>query len=447
MGKGLRTSQPIEGKQQVIKQNQVQLATKLQKIETRTLSNSRCTFNWLTPLLSAQNLKICFHELDGKKAVGTDGVTKAEYGKNLSENLTNLVERMKANKYRPRPMRLVEIPKNDGTSRPISIACVEDKVVETLLAKIIGSIYEPSFVDFSFGFRPGRNPHMAIRSLYDTLAKSSNAHVVDIDLADFYGSIEHDKLLQVLRMRIKDETFLRLLSRFLKNGYAKDGETGRIGRGVPQGSILGPVIANVYAHYCIDRWCEREFGATIQTVRFADDFVVVTTSEEQAKAFLDKLKHRLEHCGLRLNEDKSKVVKFSKEELSKGIQQGVFCFLGFQFYLGKSRRGNTIPRLQTDPKRLRKKLESIKDWCTKTSRRHKLLEFWPTICAKLQGHINYFGVSLNLRRLASFIFLSTRIVFKILNRRSQRKSFTWEKFNLFLARNGCPKARITYSLW
>jgi len=431
--------------------SQETLTTKLQKIAGRSKADGKCEFAYLMPLISTSALAQCYSELDGTKAVGSDGITKEEYGNNLVSNLNTLVSRMQAMQYRPRPMRLVEIPKSDGTTRPISIACTEDKLVESSFSRILMAIYEPIFKDFSYGFRPGRNPVMALKSVHAGLFSSRNAHVVDVDLADYFGSIEHEKLLAVLRMRIKDERFLRYVARFLKVGHVSQNGTQPRTRGVPQGSILGPVLSNIYAHYCIDCWFTRELDAgtfrTARLTRYADDILVYTESHAEAEKFLQALKDRLCRCGLRVNDSKTKIASFSRRRFEQGEVADSFNFLGFKFYLSRSLKGKTVPKVTTDKNRLRKKLSDLNIWCSKNRSRLKLEELLSRVTARIQGHVNYFGVSTNLQAVEKFIDSARRIFFKWINRRSQKKSMTWEKFQLFLTLKGFPKARIHHKLF
>lgn len=434
-----------------MQRSQIPLITKLQMIAERSKADKTGEFSHLISLVSKENLAICFGELDGRKAVGTDGVTKEEYGLSLETNLTALISRMKTMSYRPKPMKLVEIPKSDGTTRPISIACTEDKLVESMFSRILTAIYEPNFQDFSYGFRPGKNPHMAIQTLHSALFKSKNAYVVDVDLADYFGSIEHCKLLAVLRMRIKDETFLRYIARFLKVGHAKVEGTKARRRGIPQGSILGPILSNIYAHYCIDTWFVREKKSktfvNAKPIRFADDLVVITESEAEAELVLQKLKERLERCGLSLNGKKSKIACFSRSDFSQEKETDSFQFLGFTFYLSKSLKGFVVPKVRTEKTRYRKKLAALSAWCIRERNRMPLADFWKTYVSKVQGHLNYFGVSTNTQMLERYVNEARKIVFKWLNRRSQMRSFSWEKFQLFESRNKAPSVKIIHKLF
>ena len=398
------------------------------------------------------SLKECFHQLSADRAVGVDGITKADYAVNLDANLKDLIGRMKRMAYRPGPVRRVLIPKEGkpNATRPLGISSFEDKIVQKMMQRILESIYEPLFLDCSYGFRPGRGCHDAIRALHHHLYRNEVQTVIDIDLSGYFDSIDHSNLLAFLRMKIQDERFLRYVSRMFKAGVLWEGELAVSDEGVPQGSICSPILANVFAHYVIDEWFENvvkeHCAGKVELYRYADDGVISCQYESDAKRILRALVKRLEKYGLKLNEEKTQFVSFSKWAYQRGAKQEAFDFLGFTFYIGRSRKGTPLPKVKSCGKRLRGKLKRVNQWARSVRSRYPLAEVWRMFRAKLEGHIRYYGVSFNKEHVSKFLQAATRILFKWLNRRSQRKSLDWEQFTLFMSANPLPKARVYHTL-
>lgn len=423
---------------------------KLERIEKLSSENPKMEFNWLIQHFSKENLISCFHELDGKKAVGIDGKTKSDYEENLEGNIESLIERMKGLKYYPAPVKEVKIPKGNGKYRPIGISVIEDKIVQLMYAKILNAIYEPLFIEESYGFRPGRSCHDAIRNIHKYLSGCGNAVVIDIDLSNFFGTIDHRKLIQILEMKIKDRTFIRYIVRMLRAGVLADGELRKSDEGTAQGSCVSPVLANIFAHYAMDVWLREVVpGHTrgkVHMVRYADD-LVICTNRVDAPRILKALEGRLDRFSLRLNSDKTQIVDFSRYDYEKGKKQGTFNFLGFTLFIGRSRKGRPIVKIKTAKKTFATKLKAISEWCKKNRNNYRLAELWKSFRAKMKGHINYYGISHNFERMAEFINQAKRIFFKWMNRRSQRKSFNWKKFSLYEMVKPLPKPAICHRLF
>lgn len=427
--------------------------TKLKRIAWLSKQDPKKEFHCLMHLFNKEALFGCFYELDAKKAVGIDGVDKERYGKTVLGNLEKLIQRMKDMAYRPGPVREVLIPKEGkpGATRPLGISNLEDKIVQKMMQKVVESIYEPLFLECSFGFRPGKGCHDAIQTLLNHLYENDIQTVIDIDLKNFFGTIDHALLEDILKQKIKDTKFMRYINRMFKAGVLSQGELKMSEEGVPQGSICSPILANIFAHYAIDIWIEEmvkpNCKGTVRLIRYADDAVICCQYAEDAQRIRQTLPKRLEKFKLQLNEEKTKLVNFDKELAKQGVPQETFDFLGFTFYLGHSKSGRIIPKLKTRGKTMKTKLNRVKDWISKVKDVLPLRSIWKTYKAKLRGHIQYYGVSHNSENVSKFIRSSTRIIFKWLNRRSQRKSFTWEKFALFSKANPLPAVKVIHRMF
>ena len=431
---------------------QMTTATQLRRIAWLSGRDAQKQFDSLMHHINERSLKESFYQLSGDKAVGVDGVTKAEYEVCLDENLEDLVSRMKQMSYRPGPVRRVLIPKEgkSNANRPLGISNFEDKLVQKMMQRILESIYDPIFLDCSYGFRPGRSCHDAIRSLQQYLYRNEVQTVIDVDLTSYFDSIDHKYLLSFLEQKIKDRRFLRYVTRMLKSGVLTEGELTASEEGVPQGSICSPILANIFAHYVIDEWfcavVKKHCRGKVELFRYTDDIVICSQYAWDAKRILRALVKRLEKYGLKLNEEKTRLVFFSKRAYRQGTKQGSFDFLGFTFYIGRSRKGVPIPKVKSSGKRLRVKLKRVSQWARAVTSRYRLGEIWRNFRVKLLGHIRYYGVTFNGRHVGKFLHASICILYKWLNRRSQRRSINWGQFLDFIRANPLPKVRIYHNL-
>ena len=427
--------------------------TELERITWRSKQDPLAEFHCLMHHFDGVALIHCFQQLDGKKAVGIDGVTKESYGKDLFGNIQRLIQKLKDMAYRPGPIKEVLIPKEGkpGATRPLGISDFEDKIVQKRMQEVLESIYEPLFLECSYGFRPGRGCHDAIKALQNHLHYNEIQTVIDVDLKNFFGTIDHKLLLDLLKEKIKDTKFIRYIERMFKAGVLSEGDLTINDEGVVQGSICSPILSNVFAHFVVDTWI-KEMGqpnckGQIALFRYADDMVICCQYDTDAQRIKSALGKRLTKFKLQLNEDKTKLVSFDKKLACKGIRQGTFDFLGFTFYWGKSQAGKIIPKLKTRAKTMRAKLKKVSEWAKQEMNMMPLKEIWPRFVAKLRGHVQYYGVSHNVKSVEQFLHEASRIVFKRLNRRSQRKSFTWEKFDLYVKRFPLPTARVVHCLF
>ena len=427
--------------------------TILNRIAWLTKQDKDKEFGSLMHLFNSESLKQSFQQLDRNKAVGIDGIDKQAYAENLNDNIEDILRRMKQMAYRPGPVRQVLIPKEGkpGATRPLGISNIEDKIIQGVTQKVLESIYEPLFLESSYGFRCGRGCHTAIKALMSHLYEQEVQVIIDIDLKNFFGTIDHLMLGNLLKKKIKDTKFIRYINRMFKAGVLANGEMSVSEEGVPQGSICSPILANIYAHYALDLWIKEKVTprckGKVVLFRYADDAIISCEYKEDAKRIKEVLGKRLGKFKLQLNEEKTKMVSFDKRKAGQGEQQGTFDFLGFTFYLGLSRKRRVIPKLKTRGRTLRAKLNRVTQWAKQTRNRMPLKEIWKKFCIKMRGHIQYYGISHNAKQVQKFLNEGKRIMFKWLNRRSQKKSFNWEQFSRFVQRYPMPAVKIIHRLF
>lgn len=407
----------------------VHMPTSLRGIANRAQRDPDAVFGDLYRLLNESNLKLCFGELRKSAAPGVDRVTVEAYASDLDANLISLVERLKRKSYRAKLVRRKHIPKGDGKSRSLGIPALEDKLLQRACASILGAIWEGDFLDFSWGYRKGRSAREASLKLRNALQKSRCNWVVEADIKGFFDNLDHNWMERMLRHRINDGAFIRLIRKWMRAGILEeDGKVLHPESGTPQGGIISPVLANIYLHYALDLWVEKRVKkmsrGQVGIIRYADDFVCAFEHEDEARRFLHGLKERLAKFGLELAPEKTRLVRFSRYG---GKGNGNFEFLGFAYHWEKSRKGYPMICRRTAAKRLNRSLGKLKDWL-KESRHQRLRPLMGALNAKLRGYRNYYGVRGNYRDLNKFFYLMRGLLFKWLNRRSQRGSFGWDGF-------------------
>lgn len=402
--------------------NEESVATKLQRIAEKARSDPKCRFTSLLHLMNRELLWECFWQLKDTRASGIDRVTKEQYAENLMENLDDLIGRLHRMAYVPQPVRRVYIPKpGSDKQRPLGIPVLEDKLVQAGLSRILQAIYEEDFVDDSYGFRPGRSGHDALRVLGRTIERQGTQYVVEADIKGFFDNVDQDQLVAFLSHRVADRRVLRYIKRFLKAGIQEEGVHRASDRGTPQGGVISPLLANLYLHYALDLWFQRRFHPSCtgpaRLVRYADDYVACFKHEADAKRFRTEMEKRLGLFGLEIAPEKTKILAFGPMAQQWAKAQGkrkaeTFDFLGFTHYCTTTRNGKwfRVGR-KTISRRLSAKLKAYKDWL----RSHRILptaEIMRTTANKLRGHFAYYGVSGNSRSIGNFAYPVRRILFK-----------------------------------
>lgn len=431
------------------------METKLLRIAQLSAENPDMVFTSLGHLINYEMLKDCSNSMDGNKAVGIDGITKEEYERNLDENLRRLVQRLKSKSYRPKPAKRVEIPKDNGRTRPLSIYCYEDKLVQEAVKRILEAVFEPHFYDEMMGFRPNRNCHMALRKLNVMIEKNRTNYILDADIKGFFDNIDHEWAVKFIESRIKDPNIIRLVRRMLKAGIVNDFvyEDTEVGSG--QGSVCSPIIANIYMHYVLIWWFKERVRPMLKgysgIVVYADDFVCCFQYKEEAEAFYERLRHRMGYFGLKLEESKSRLLEFGRYAEINRKRRGfgkpeTFTFLGFTHYCSRSAKGWFRVKRKTSKKKFAKKcrevnqlISSIRHWSLKLITR-KLNQI-------LVGYYHYYGITDNFIAIQAFKYRVDRSLFYWLNRRSQKRSYTWKTFQDMLKAYPLARPRIYVSIY
>jgi group II intron reverse transcriptase/maturase len=407
-------------------------------------------FTNLAHLLTIEHLREAYRQVRRDGAAGVDRVTADGYAADLERNLSELYARLRSDTYRAPPVRRVWIPKGGGRDRPIGIPTYEDKIVQRAVVMLLEPIYEQDFRDCSWGFRAERGAHRALDTLWHRITQVGGGWVLDVDLSDFFGSLDHAFLRELLGRRIGDGRILRLIGRWLKAGVVEGRAVAYPRSGTPQGGVISPLLANVFLHYVLDEWFEKEvkprMRGPVELCRFADDLVIVCAMQEDARRIWEVLPKRLGRHRLQLNPEKSRFVRFCRPparagKLDRADRPSTFDFLGFTHYWKRGRYGVWVLARKTAKQRFARALRAIYVWC-RGNRHAELSEQHQVLCAKIRGHYAYYGVRGNLRALDRFQLEVGLCWLKWLQRRSQRGYMTWAQRRALLQSWPIPRPRI-----
>ncbi len=439
-----------------VHRNDESVETKLRRIAKKAGSDTNFRFTSIFHLMTEELLLGCFEGLRKNAASGIDGVTKEQYAEDLEENLRTLVSRLHRMAYIPQPVERVYIPKpGSAKKRPLGIPALEDKLVQSGLVKILQAIYEQDFIEDSYGFRPQRSCHDALRALSQTVESGRIHHLVEADIRGFFDNVDQDRLMEFLAHRIADKRILRYIKRFLKAGIQEDGNYRASDQGTPQGGVISPLLANIYLHYTLDLWFTRKYLKSCygeaRLIRYADDFVVCFQQEADAKRFRIEMEERLKQFGLEIAPEKTQRIEFGpfaqQRAKARGGKAKTFDFLGFTHYCGRTRNGKRFRmKRKTISKRLTAKLKVYKEWLKK-NRTLPTPQILRITVAKLRGHYGYYGVTDNSQGISAYYYFVRAILYKWLNRRGKKGCYNWEKFAKLMARYPLPTPRIRVNLF
>lgn len=428
------------------------ICTRLQRIAELAREAPQRAFLSLAHHIDIELLREAYRRTRKDGAPGIDGQTAEEYEANLEGNLQSLLDRFKSGRYQAPPVLRVYIPKGNGSkTRPIGIPTFEDKVLQRAVALVLEAVYEQDFLDCSHGFRPGRSAHQALNSLWHELMILGGGWVYEVDIQSFFDELDHGDLRGFLDLRVRDGVLRRTIDKWLKAGVMEGGSRSYPESGTPQGGVISPLLANVYLHEVLDTWFEREarprLAGRAYLLRYADDVVLAFELEQDARRVAEVLPKRLASFGLRLHPDKTRLVRFGRpgrrESPTRLGRPGTFDLLGFTHYWGKARNGSWALKRKTSKDRIRRSLKRVNEWC-RQHRHYPRPWQHEQLSRKLQGYDNYYGITGNFEALQQFRRGVQRIWREWLNRRSQRKRVTWERFYQYLRNNPLPRPSITH---
>jgi RNA-directed DNA polymerase len=427
------------------------VSTRLERIAKLARERPKEALTTLAHHIDVEWLREAYRRTRKDGARGVDGQSAEEYAEHLEENLRSLLDRMKSGTYRAPPVRRVHIPKGDGSeTRPIGIPTFEDKVLQRAVAMVLEAVYETSFYDFSYGFRPGRSAHGACEAQRTAVMEMGGGWVLEVDIKKFFDTLDHEHLRRILSQRVRDGVILRLIGKWLNAGVMEELVLSRPEAGTPQGGVISPLLANIFLHEVLDGWFVRDvrprLSGRAELVRYADDFVIVFAQEPDARAVLDVLPKRFGKYGLTLHPDKTRLVPFRRPDRGddgSSTAPGSYDLLGFTFHWGLSRKGRWVVRRRTAKDRFHRTLRRIATWC-RTHRHDDVGTQHRALVQKLNGHYGYFGVTSNFRALARLLREVTTVWKKWLSRRSQRAGLIWAAMHRLLGRYPLPEPRIVH---
>jgi len=414
-------------------------------------------FTSLNHYLDVEWLRAAYERVKPDSAPGVDGQSWADYGKDLEKNLRSLLNRVKGGSYVAPPVKRVHIPKGDGQeTRPIGMPAIEDKVLQRAVAMLLEPIYEQDFKYYSYGFRPGRSAHEALSCIWSQCMAHRIQWILDVDVRKYFDTLKHSILGRLLDLRVRDGVIRRLIGKWLHAGVLERGRVTYPEDGTPQGGVISPLLANIYLHYVLDCWyaesVKPRMGGWTFLVRFADDFILGFEKQEDAEKVYRVLFGRFEKYGLRLHEEKTRLVPFGRPTdsagppTSGGPKPETFDFLGFTHHWGRSRTGRWVVRRRTSRKRFTRSLKAISQWCRKNLH-EPLREQVEALGRKLKGHFGYFGLTGNATALKRYRWEVIRVWRRWLARRGDPQGMPWARMNRLLAFFYLPEARVVHSIY